>query len=331
MKEDKNFQEYRNRIAWALSGTRFKNKKQLADALDMRPNTITDAFRRPPTRETLERISKELNVDRYWLESGKSHDKAILVFYHFRDYLSQASSRMCAEALVDKLSELFSVKTLGLTAAQKHSVFDDVVWSCSGYLQKNELLDIDFTRFAKCFSEMIANYTGPIDNKRIITKTSVPLRLSGIPVIGSAAADNAAASRAELEPEAPGEEVQVIKEHYRLVKIVGNSMEPVILDGQYAMIGSEIRPGEEIKAKGWIGIIQVDCSGLEDSVCSGIGTFCKRVYPVGKNELLLTSINSSECAPFTVARRHVLHLWPVHGVFFMGRGMTPSEWNVAKS
>lgn len=125
--------------------------------------------------------------------------------------------------------------------------------------------------------------------------------------------------------------MQVIKEHYRLVKIVGNSMEPVLLDGQYAMIGSEIHSGEEIKAKGWIGIVQLDCSGLEDGICSGIATFCKRVYPVGKNELLLTSINSSECAPFTVSRKHVMHLWPVHGVFFMGHGMTPSDNSVSEN
>lgn len=200
--------------------------------------------------------------------------------------------------------------------------------------KRNILVD-SFKEIKECFSLMISDYMCGVNTdegseyygsllsiKNLISQRKTTDKLF-LPLIGSAAADNAAYSRALLEPEAPGEEIQVIKEHYRLVRIIGNSMEPVILDGQYALIGSEIGKGEAIKAKGWLGIIQVDCAGLDDGICDGVATFCKRVYPVDKKTLMLTSINSAECAPFTVARQHVLHLWPVHGVFFMGHGVAP--------
>ncbi|MBN2712146.1 MAG: hypothetical protein JXR97_06875 [Planctomycetes bacterium] len=152
-----------------------------------------------------------------------------------------------------------------------------------------------------------------------------------LPLIGCAAADNQEASRAIIEPQAV-EEIQLIKEHYQAIKILGNSMEPVVLDGQYVMIGSEIMPGSEIRKNGWIGVVQIDLKNTDfpepvskDTGVDGIATFCKRINKVGDDMLLLSSINSSVCQPFTVMRCNIIHLWPVHGVFFAGQGVAPED------
>ncbi len=148
-----------------------------------------------------------------------------------------------------------------------------------------------------------------------------------LPVIGMAAADNSEYSKAELfADEYNLETVQVVKEHDRLIQIRGNSMEPVVLDGQYVIIGDEIGKTEHIRKKGWIGVVQFDCENAdlpEEYACNGICTLCKRVYPINGTQLLLTSINSAECPPITVSRANVMHLWPVKGVLFAGNGYIP--------
>lgn len=162
-------------------------------------------------------------------------------------------------------------------------------------------------------------------NKNPELKDCLTLNVSpqSLPIIGTAAADNSESSKAGLLPPDNIEELTVLKEEYKLIQVIGDSMEPVILNGQYVVIGHEIPNDTPIKKDGWIGVVQAYCKDTDfecgpDDIC----TFCKRIYKVkGENELLLlTSTNSSECPPFTIERNKIIHLWPVQGVFFAGKG-----------
>lgn len=162
--------------------------------------------------------------------------------------------------------------------------------------------------------------------------TSIPNTVTecvDLPLIGYAAADNDSASRAQIEAQ-PVDQLHLLKEHYQLIEVIGDSMEPVVLNGQYVVIGSEILPGITIKRSGWLGVLQIDLTNADfpepiarDAGESGLATFCKRIHKVGDDYLLCTSINSAACQPFTVMRQNVVHLWPVKGVLFGNKGSSP--------
>ena len=76
-----NNNNFQNRIKFALFISNFKSMTALAKHLNIRVNTINDAFKRPPRPETLQKILEPLEVSYRWVESGLSSDFTLLVRY----------------------------------------------------------------------------------------------------------------------------------------------------------------------------------------------------------------------------------------------------------
>ena len=143
----------------------------------------------------------------------------------------------------------------------------------------------------------------------------VAANLKTRPVRGLAAADDSGGSRAPDSDDL--DDPYWFPEQLVLIPVVGDSMSPVVLPGQYVEIDTE-REGFE-KDSG-IYVVSVLEPGPGDDYPEPIsGTFvkcCER----RENLYYLTSINSY--SPFSV---HVDHcrLWPVLGVWFGGKGVPP--------
>lgn len=145
-----------------------------------------------------------------------------------------------------------------------------------------------------------------------------------IPVVGQAAADETEGARAGFFPADPDAEFDEldIPETTAAVEIIGDSMSPVLLGGQYAMVGPEYiapysQPGDYD-----IVVVSVD-SGYDEYSEPDTrwdGVYCKRIVDAGDVWVFL-SINHTGKV-FTVMKKHC-RLWPVIGVWFAGRGKPP--------
>lgn len=144
-------------------------------------------------------------------------------------------------------------------------------------------------------------------------------------VVGQAAADESHGSRAGFFSDDAGriwDDIR-IPETTNYVKILGDSMSPVLLDGQYAMIGEECGPGN------WPGdrdIVVAEVEVKDEEIGAGDreweGVYCKRVVD-GESAWHFHSISKSGDS-FSVAKANC-RLWPVIGVWFAGRGKPPEE------
>jgi transcriptional regulator with XRE-family HTH domain len=152
------------------------------------------------------------------------------------------------------------------------------------------------------------------------------LHAGAIPVVGEAAADETRGRKAGFlppDPEARYDELH-FPETTAAVRIIGDSMAPVLLGGQYALIGPEYlgnfdRPGDHDIVVVDVGI-RDDVRGASDARWTG--TYCKRVVDGGEVWFFL-SVNPVG-VPFTVAKANC-RLWPVIGVWFAGKGEPPED------
>lgn len=117
-------------------------------------------------------------------------------------------------------------------------------------------------------------------------------------------------------------EIQV-PESTHLIRIRGDSMSPVILHGQFVMVGDQYRPeigdvpGHRDIVVASVTVQNNDIGGM-DSEWEGV--HCKRIQDAG-DFWLFTSINPSG-ETFTVAKDNC-RLWRVIGVYFAGKGTPP--------
>ncbi|MCD8140476.1 MAG: S24 family peptidase [Planctomycetaceae bacterium] len=151
------------------------------------------------------------------------------------------------------------------------------------------------------------------------------VRPDSLQIVGEAAADETQGSRAGVfgEDDRAIWDAVDIPPTTRMVRIIGDSMSPVLLDGQYAMVGEEYPEGK-ITENREIVVAQVTDGLMDFSPVDSHweGVYCKRVVDSGDTWLFL-SINPVG-APFTVAKSNC-RLWPVIGVWFGGHGRPPAE------
>ena len=147
---------------------------------------------------------------------------------------------------------------------------------------------------------------------------SAPMNLVGWPVRGLAAADESEGTRVPDtddfdEPINPPAGLTC-------VPVIGDSMSPVILSGQYALIDEE---REGFEADGGIVVASIQEPQSDDERKEMMtGTFVKRCYDGGNGLYYFTSIN--EYSPFSAWIDHC-RIWPVIGVWFAGKGKPPKE------
>lgn len=114
-----------------------------------------------------------------------------------------------------------------------------------------------------------------------------------------------------------------IPETTHMVRLRGDSMEPMIMHGQYAMVGPEYTrgtvPGNRDIVIAEVTVQERDIGGV-DSEWEGV--HCKRIQDGGA-VWIFTSINPSG-ETFSVAKANC-RLWPVIGVWFAGKGKPPPE------
>lgn len=154
----------------------------------------------------------------------------------------------------------------------------------------------------------------------------VPFTLDakGLPVVGEAAADETQGSRAGFFPpdaDARYDEL-TIPETTSAVRIIGDSMSPVLLHGQYALVGPEYQ-GALGKPKDYeivIADVNVQDDEQAGSDARWEGVYCKRIIDAGDVWWFL-SINHTG-TPFSVAKTNC-RVWPVIGVWFAGKGKPP--------
>lgn len=146
------------------------------------------------------------------------------------------------------------------------------------------------------------------------------------PVAGLAAADETKGAKAGVFNEdvsAPFGDIE-LPETTHFVKILGDSMAPMFMDGQYAIVGSEyVLPHSHPQDRE----IVIASVTIKDEEQAGIdrrfeGIYCKRVVDADA-VWLFESINHTG-APFTIAKSNC-RLWPVIGVYFAGSGRPPEE------
>jgi Predicted transcriptional regulator len=137
------------------------------------------------------------------------------------------------------------------------------------------------------------------------------------PVRGLAAADDSGGTRV---PDTDDLDEPIIPpEGLTAIPVKGDSMSPVLLDGQYALIDAE-REGFEVDGGIVVASIREPDYGDERSE-SMTGTFVKRCYK-GDGIYYFTSIN--EYSPFDAWWDHC-RIWPVIGIWFAGHGKPPKE------
>lgn len=162
-----------------------------------------------------------------------------------------------------------------------------------------------------------------IRQRGIVNMTRKSQRFS---VVGSAAADESQGSRAGIFPADASQiwdEVE-IPETTHFVKVKGDSMAPVLLDGQYAMVGPEHYGSHDQPQNREIVVAEVTVREHEQagSDARWEGVYVKRVED-GDSVWVFHSINITG-ESFSVAKGNC-RLWPVIGVYFAGKGKPPRE------
>lgn len=164
------------------------------------------------------------------------------------------------------------------------------------------------------------------ENKTAHEPVPFVLETKNIAVVGKAAADETQGARAGFfppDPEAQFDEI-FIPEFTSAVEIIGDSMSPVLLNGQYALLGPEY-VGTYDQPKDYE-IVVADVEIKDDSQEAidkrWEGVYCKRIVDAGDTWLFL-SINHTG-TPFTIAKANC-RIWPVVGVWFAGKGVPPEE------
>ena len=139
--------------------------------------------------------------------------------------------------------------------------------------------------------------------------------LKARPVRGLAAADDSGGSRA---PNTDDEDDPYrFPERLMLVPVMGDSMSPVVLPGQYVAIDAD---REGFEGDDGIYVVSVLEPEPQDERREPIvGTFVKRCEK-HEDMLYLKSINTY--SPFSVYLEHC-RIWPVLGVWFDGKGVPP--------
>lgn len=118
------------------------------------------------------------------------------------------------------------------------------------------------------------------------------------------------------------EDVEIPGETY-FVRAIGDSMSPLILDGQYAMVGPEYLRGAAPK-DGDIVVAEVKANEPEQagSDAPWEGVYVKRVFNA-ESTWLFRSINPAY-QDFPI-HKNDCRMWPVIGVYFAGKGKPPKE------
>ncbi|MDR3077723.1 MAG: hypothetical protein LBV15_03040 [Planctomycetota bacterium] len=182
-------------------------------------------------------------------------------------------------------------------------------------------LGCDLPELLNGSGEAEANAVWP--GRPLAAKASEPMQLS---VVGNAAADETQGARAGFFPADADSffEQVTIPETTHMVQIIGDSMAPVLLGGQYAFIGPEYVGRYDKPGNGEIVIadIQPDAAEAQPVRVSRRreGVFCKRALDAGDLWVFL-SINHTG-TPFSAAKANC-RLWPVVGVWFAGAGRPP--------
>lgn len=151
-------------------------------------------------------------------------------------------------------------------------------------------------------------------------------RVLHLKAVGNAAAlEKGSSIRGIFDDEGGFWDEEEIPETTHLVRVRGDSMYPMIMHGQYAMVGPQYMfergdvPGDRDIVIAEIVVQENDIGGV-DSEWEGV--HCKRIQDAG-DLWLFTSINPSG-ASFTVAKDNC-RLWRVIGVYFAGKGKPPEE------
>ncbi len=134
------------------------------------------------------------------------------------------------------------------------------------------------------------------------------------PVRGIAAADDSNGSRVPNSDEQ--DDSIPCPPGLTLVPVQGDSMSPVVLPGQFAMIDRDREGFEQNGGLVVVSILDSDWERREKMV----GTFVKRCFR-GEGFYYFTSINSSY-TPFSAWQDHC-RIWPILGVWFGGKGKPP--------
>jgi hypothetical protein len=145
-------------------------------------------------------------------------------------------------------------------------------------------------------------------------------------VVGNAAADETRGAMAGFFPSDPGTyfERVSIPESTSMIQIIGDSMSPVILAGQYAFMGPEYAGIYRHPKNGEIVVADVSIRDEEQagSDARWEGVYCKRIVDAGDIWVFL-SVNHTG-TPFSVAKVNC-RIWPVVGVWFAGKGTPPED------
>lgn len=115
-----------------------------------------------------------------------------------------------------------------------------------------------------------------------------------------------------------------IPETTHFIQVSGDSMDPMILDGQYAMVGPQYFGKDAHLKSREIVIVQVSIADEGQAGMDGPweGVYCKRIQD-GGDIWHFTSINPAG-ESFTAEKANC-RIWPVIGVYFAGRGRIPEE------
>ncbi len=191
----------------------------------------------------------------------------------------------------------------------------------------------DTYEFTPAFTRPDVSIPPPLTTKQYPPNATRPrepinfvLNAKEIPVVGRAAADETQGSRAGFfppDPEAHFDQV-TIPETTAAVEIIGDSMSPVLLHGQFALLGPEYS-GPYDHPKNYeivVADIEVKDGDQAGSDERWEGVYCKRVVDAGDVWVFL-SINQTG-TPFSVAKANC-RVWPVIGVWFAGKGKPPED------
>ncbi len=143
-------------------------------------------------------------------------------------------------------------------------------------------------------------------------------------VPGKAAAFEGGGALPGLMSDDAGDQYDIeIPETTYFVKISGDSMSPLLLDGQYAMMGPEYLRNSTPPERSIV-IAQVTVNDTEQAGSDGEfeGVYCKRIID-GESCWWFRSINPAY-RDFSILKTDC-RLWPVLGVWFAGHGVPPED------
>ena len=138
--------------------------------------------------------------------------------------------------------------------------------------------------------------------------------LENVPIIGRAAADTSEFTKTEFLQDIIGR--IDLPETLKAVEIQGDSMAPVVLSGQYALISSQ---DDKPLANS---IVVAEIKERDGVALEAPEYYCKRAI-VTDGTAYLSSQNPTTKTPMFSSNR--FRLWPVVGVWFGGKGKAPAE------